>query len=180
MLRASIMALCATITIVDQALAEDRWLKFAAIMVCPRPGPGNCPALATGDHARIIGEANGLLGAYYQIESHLGIGFVEKRTFDEITTTENPKITAERERQADITAAEKRRAQIKAAKAECARRGQPKIGMGTNEVTASCWGKPLRIVKKTTATSIEESYIYDLGHVVRFRDGIAAEIIEAR
>lgn len=51
-------------------------------------------------------------------------------------------------------------ARNKQAAAECVRRGQPRIGMTGSELTASCWGKPLRVVKKTTAAAVEESYVY--------------------
>lgn len=63
---------------------------------------------------------------------------------------------------------------------ECTRRGQPKIGMTATELTASCWGKPRRIIKKTTAVGIEENYVYSIGHIVKFSDGKVSEIIESR
>lgn len=71
-------------------------------------------------------------------------------------------------------------ARAKSAAEECARRGQPKIGMTPEELTASCWGKPRRIVKKTTVAGVEENYIYTIGHIVKFTDGKVSEIIEAR
>jgi hypothetical protein len=71
-------------------------------------------------------------------------------------------------------------ADAKKAAEDCARRGQPKIGMNPEELTASCWGRPLRIVKKTTAAGIEESYIYGPGHIVKLSNGKIVEIIEAR
>jgi hypothetical protein len=74
----------------------------------------------------------------------------------------------------DIAALQKR------ASEECARRGQPKIGMTASELTASCWGKPNRIIKKTTAAGIEENYVYSIGHIVKFSDGKVSEIIETR
>jgi hypothetical protein len=63
---------------------------------------------------------------------------------------------------------------------ECERRGQPRIGMSTPELVSSCWGKPLRILKKTTPAGIEEIYLYGSGHSVRFIDGKVVEIVEAR
>jgi hypothetical protein len=68
----------------------------------------------------------------------------------------------------------------KQAAEECERRGQPKIGMTPDQLIASCWGRPRRIVKTTTAAGIEESYIYTIGHIVRFSNGIVSEITEAR
>jgi hypothetical protein len=63
---------------------------------------------------------------------------------------------------------------------ECERRGPPKIGMTPSELTASCWGQPIRVVKKTTAAGMEESYIYGIGHVVKLSDGKVSEIVESR
>lgn len=71
-------------------------------------------------------------------------------------------------------------ARAKAARDECARRGQPRIGMSRDELVETCWRKPLRIVKKTTSAGVEESYIYGFGHVVRLIDGKVAEIIESQ
>jgi hypothetical protein len=71
-------------------------------------------------------------------------------------------------------------ARSKQAAEECVRRGQPKIGMTPTELIETCWRKPLRIVKKTTASGIEESFVYGIGHVVRIIDGKVAEIVEAR
>jgi hypothetical protein len=71
-------------------------------------------------------------------------------------------------------------ARAKANIEECQRRGQPKIGMTAEQLTSSCWGRPARIIKKTTAIGIEEDYVYGIGHIVRFRDGVVTEIVEAR
>ena len=65
-------------------------------------------------------------------------------------------------------------------KAECERRGQPKIGMKQPEAIETCWGKPRRVVKSTTAAGVREDFIYDLGHVLRFEDGALTAIIETR
>lgn len=66
------------------------------------------------------------------------------------------------------------------AQGECARRGEPKIGMTGEELEASCWGRPLRIVKKTTASGVEESYIYSIDRIVRLLNNRIAEITEGR
>jgi hypothetical protein len=67
-----------------------------------------------------------------------------------------------------------------AAAEECVRRGQPTIGMTAAELVETCRRRPLRIVKKTTAVGVEESYIYSIGHIVKFTDGKISEIVEAR
>lgn len=71
-------------------------------------------------------------------------------------------------------------ARSKQAAEECARRGPPKIGMTPPELIETCWRKPLRIVKKTTAAGVEENFVYGIGHVVKLVDGKVAEIVEAR
>jgi hypothetical protein len=67
-----------------------------------------------------------------------------------------------------------------AAKEECERRGQPKVGMSPTEAIETCWGKPKRIVKLTTAEGVREDYIYSSGHTLRFEGGKIAAIIETR
>jgi hypothetical protein len=52
--------------------------------------------------------------------------------------------------------------------------------MTGTELTETCWGKPIRVVKKTTAAGIEENYLYGAGHLVKLSDGKVFEIIEAR
>lgn len=71
-------------------------------------------------------------------------------------------------------------ARVKQAADECERIGRPKIGMTPAELIGSCWGKPMRIMKKTTAAGVEENYIYRLGQRVKFTDGKITEIVEAR
>lgn len=72
---------------------------------------------------------------------------------------------------------------VKAARrrtADCVRRGQPKIGMTEAQVVASCWGRPTRVIKKTTAEKIEESFLYVHGRAIRLVNGRATEIIESQ
>jgi hypothetical protein len=47
--------------------------------------------------------------------------------------------------------------------------------MSRDELIETCWRKPARIVKKTTAAGIEETYIYGPGHVVKLIDGRVSE-----
>lgn len=68
-------------------------------------------------------------------------------------------------------------ARAKAASAECERRGQPKIGMTSVELVETCWRKPSRIVKKTTAAGTQELYLYGIGHRVTLVDGKVSEIL---
>ena len=71
-------------------------------------------------------------------------------------------------------------ADAKNARADCEQRGPPKLGMTSAELLASCWGKPLRVVKITTASGVEENFVYGAGHNVKFTDGKVSEIVEKR
>lgn len=104
---------------------------------------------------------------------------------------EDPAVTAARERKAAQVAAEKRKNEARAAaiaseketelrRADCIRRGPPKIGMTPAEAIESCWRAPKRIVKKTTANGMTEDYVYSIGHILRFENGKLAEIIETQ
>lgn len=67
----------------------------------------------------------------------------------------------------------------KARRDECERRGQPKIGMTPAEATATCWGKPRRVVKVTTAAGVKEQYRYGSGHVLEFENDKLSAILES-
>jgi hypothetical protein len=67
----------------------------------------------------------------------------------------------------------------KARREECERRNQPKIGMTPEEATATCWGKPRRVVKVTTAAGVKEQFIYGNGHVLEFESNKLSAILES-
>ncbi|MCP1850283.1 MULTISPECIES: hypothetical protein [unclassified Bradyrhizobium] len=71
-------------------------------------------------------------------------------------------------------------ARTKQAAEECARRGPPKVGMTSTELTETCWRRPKNVVKRTTTSGVEELYVYGAGRTVRLVDGKVSEIIETR
>jgi hypothetical protein len=77
-----------------------------------------------------------------------------------------------------IEDARKQAAAQKARQEECKRRGQPKIGMTIDEATATCWGKPRRLVKTTTAAGVQHDLIYGRGHILRFENDKLSAILE--
>ena len=79
-----------------------------------------------------------------------------------------------------VADARKREAEAVARQQECERRGPPKIGMTTEQLFESCWGRPIRVVKKTTSIGVEQNLIYSRGHVVKMTDGKISEIIETQ
>jgi hypothetical protein len=48
------------------------------------------------------------------------------------------------------------------------------------ELIETCWRRPARIVKKTTAAGVQEVYVYGLVRRVTVIDGKVSEIVETR
>jgi hypothetical protein len=62
------------------------------------------------------------------------------------------------------------------AAAECKRiGGKPRVGLSTKLVEA-CWGKPVTIKRKETASGVSEKYIYGGGHSVLLHNGVVVTI----
>lgn len=66
------------------------------------------------------------------------------------------------------------------AEADCQKRGQPKIGMTAIEVEATCWGKPKRIMTRTTAAGVTEGHEYGPGRTLYYSNGRLHEIVQTR
>ena len=62
------------------------------------------------------------------------------------------------------------------AKAACRRRGQPSIGMTTQQLTASCWGKPISINRTQLEGATFDQYVYLDGRYAYLRNGIVTSI----
>jgi hypothetical protein len=62
------------------------------------------------------------------------------------------------------------------AAAECKRRGEPRVGMTAKQLEATCWGKPVTINRKETASGITERYIYDSDRSALLRNGVVVSI----
>jgi hypothetical protein len=126
------------------------------------------------DRVRVIAAAIGLLTAVFLV-------LPTRVNAEDILSAPDPSLTREQwhehvreiKRRVQEDVAQRRLAR----REECERRGPPKIGMTPSELTASCWGQPIRVVKKTTAAGMEESYIYGIGHVVKLSDGKVSEIV---
>jgi hypothetical protein len=66
------------------------------------------------------------------------------------------------------------------AAAECKRNGgKPRIGLSAKLVEA-CWGKPLTIKRKETASGVTDKYIYDDGRSVLLHNGVVVTIRTVR
>jgi hypothetical protein len=55
-------------------------------------------------------------------------------------------------------------------------RGDPRIGMSAQQVTATCWGKPGKVNRVETARAIKEVYAYTGNRYVYLRDGVVRKI----
>jgi hypothetical protein len=64
-------------------------------------------------------------------------------------------------------------------KLACDKLGEAKVGMTPGEVLKSCWGKPNRVNKTTTADHTTEQWVYGSGYV-HLSDGIVTAIQTSR
>jgi hypothetical protein len=81
-------------------------------------------------------------------------GFIDEIEFNYETTTRDPASVA----------------------ADCKRRGNPKIGMTTKEVTATCWGKPRQVNRTETSNVIFDQFIYGDGRYVYLENGVVRSV----
>ena len=64
-------------------------------------------------------------------------------------------------------------------KALCERIGGVRIGLNTEGVLKSCWGRPAKVNVTTTATHNHEQWVYDAGYVY-LTDGLVTAIQTSR
>jgi hypothetical protein len=64
----------------------------------------------------------------------------------------------------------------KVAAAECKRRGDPRIGMTSKQVTETCWGKPDQVNRTETALGITDQYVYEGRGYVYLRNGVVTSV----
>jgi hypothetical protein len=77
------------------------------------------------------------------------------------------------EKAATVAAAERR---YEKHKALCSRIGGARVGLNSEGVLKSCWGKPLRINETTTAQHSHEQWVYATGDYLYLTDGIVTSI----
>lgn len=65
-------------------------------------------------------------------------------------------------------------------KALCARVGGVRVGLNVEGVLKSCWGKPVRINRTTTASHEHEQWVYGGGQYVYLVDGVVTSIQTTR
>jgi hypothetical protein len=119
--------------------------------------------LMLGTHVKVDGlvpnysevEGKSVDGPYFHVALDNGrSGFMDARYWSIMTTTVDPV----------------------AAAAECKKKGDPKLGMNSKQVTATCWGPPAYVNTKIRATGKYEQYVYGDNKFVYLRDGIVTSV----
>jgi hypothetical protein len=152
-------------------VGETRWLNDDVddVEFCPNPSfkLGGCSIVKERKFIVLGGrtkDPTGLNFSFYRVEVAGRTGYVHAEEFESVTHDD---------------ALEKQRQEVlAAAKAECERRGQPKIGMTTTQAVATCWGKPQRVIKTTTAAGVQQDFVYGGGHILRFENEKLTAILE--
>jgi hypothetical protein len=139
----------------------------ASVRLCPKPSPDildriQCPELTSGKFTVIEVMLFNKVPAYYRIEMDGGqAGYVradDKAHF----LADDPEVLA------------------KAPRANCARLGEPKIGMTTAEAEQTCWAKPISINRMNVANRIREQHVYGKGRYLYFENDVLVAIEAAR
>jgi hypothetical protein len=137
----------------------------ASVRLCPKPAPDildriQCPEVTSGRFTVTEVVLFNKVPAYYRIEMDGGrAGYVradDKARF----LGEDPEVLA------------------KAPRANCAKLGEPKIGMTTAEAEQTCWAKPTTINRMPNQT--REQHVYGKGRYLYFENGILVAIEAGR
>jgi hypothetical protein len=144
------------------------WLTpRASVRLCPKPAPDildriQCPEVTSGKFTVTEIVLFNKVPSYYRIEMEGGqAGYVradDKAHF----LDEDPRVLA------------------RAPRANCARLGEPKLGMTTAEAEKTCWAKPLTINRVDVANHIREQHVYGRGRYLYFENGILVAIENGR
>jgi hypothetical protein len=136
-----------------------------SVRLCPKPAPDildriQCPEVTSGRFMVTEVVLFNKVPAYYRIEMDGGrAGYV--RADDKVRfLDDDPEVLA------------------KAPKANCAKLGEPKIGMTTAEAEQTCWAKPLTINRMPNQT--REQHVYGKGRYLYFENGILVAIEAGR
>lgn len=144
------------------------WLAArASVRLCPKPAPDildriQCPELTSGKFTVTEVVLANKVPSYYRIEMEGGrTGYV--RADDKVNfISEDPQVLA------------------KAPRANCAKLGEPKLGMTAAEVEQTCWAKPISVNRLTVANHIREQHVYGRGRFLYFENDILVAIETGR
>ena len=144
------------------------WLgPRAAVRLCPKPAPDildriQCPEVTSGKFTVTEVVLFNKVPSYYRIEMESGLaGYV--RADDKVHFLgEDPKVLAS------------------VPKANCAKLGEPKIGMTAAEVEKTCWAKPISVNRVNVANHIREQHVYGQGRYLYFENDVLVAIENGR
>jgi hypothetical protein len=140
------------------------WLApRTSVRLCPKPAPDildriQCPELTSGKFTVTEVVLASKVPSYYRIEMEGGrTGYV--RADDKVNFIgEDPRVLAN------------------APRANCAKLGEPKLGMTTAEAEQTCWAKPVSVNRLTVANHIREQHVYGRGRFLYFENDILVAI----
>ena len=99
-------------------------------------------------------------------------GFAARRAELEAIEAEQNRMAMEAAQKAEAA----RKAQAKKAASERAKRGPVRIGMTKEQVLASSWGKPMRVIRDIRENVNYEQWIYPRGNYLHFNQGALTSI----
>jgi hypothetical protein len=144
------------------------WLApRASVRLCPKPAPDildriQCPEITSGKFTVTEVVLFNKVPSYYRIELEGGqAGYVradDKAHF----LGEDPDVLA------------------RAPRANCARLGEPKLGMTAAEAEKTCWAKPLAVNRLKVANHIREQHVYGGGRYLYFENDVLVAIEAGR
>jgi hypothetical protein len=144
------------------------WLApRASVRLCPKPAPDildriQCPEATSGRFTVTEVVLFNKVPSYYRIEMEGGkAGYVraeDKAHF----LDEDPQVLARTPR------------------ANCAKLGEPKLGMTSAEAEQTCWAKPVAVNRLKVANHIREQHVYGNGRYLYFENDILVAIVAKR
>jgi hypothetical protein len=164
----------ATIADLQQDVGRRFWIMFPEqkpVVTCPSPLErlDRCNTLRGGSftvdsislqHAHSTANGTVHTTKFYLVRFDDGTtGYIpisQRRFF----LAQDPKITAEELAKARA-----------AARTQCKEAGEPRINMTKEEVSATCWGSPKRVVGPSGGPSRREYFIYGSGRFLTFENG---------
>lgn len=144
------------------------WLApRASVRLCPKPAPDildriQCPEVTSGRFTVTEIVLFNKVPSYYRIEMEGGQkGYV--RADDKVYFLgEDPLVVA------------------RAPQANCAKLGEPKLGMTAAEAEQTCWAKPISVNRVNVANHIREQHVYGNGRYLYFENDTLIAIENGR
>lgn len=142
-------------------IGKKKWFRYAG-SICESPDlQKNCRTPKTGSGATVVsvvkGGPSGIFLAYNVQLDDKSLGYISDLDFTLM----------------DDEPAHKK---LISEKADCDRRGGVRVGMTSDQVRASCWGKPTSVNRTITGASTREQWVYPGYNYVYVVDGVVSSI----